>query len=86
MTNLAKLVTYVNEKGNQKAALVIATPETTTEGTSLIGPAAGTVSLIVFSPTGNIYPRANVATKALFDQMKAGGEVPEEAAGPYVLI
>lgn len=57
---LGQAVTYFSAKGQQKAAIVIGTHESITEGTSVPQPDEFNLNLLVFSPNGNVYPKANV--------------------------
>jgi len=60
MAQIATFVTYTDSKGHAKPALVTATPESITEGTSLPGLNEGQAHLIVFSPSGRTYTKFNV--------------------------
>lgn len=72
---LGQSVIYVNSKGNRKAALVTATPQDTSEGTSL-QVAEGTVNVVIFNPLrGNTSARSNVPVgKEAFDAAVAAAE------------
>lgn len=73
-------VTYVSaRKGNRKVAIVTATPESLTEGTSLTLE-EGHINLAVFSPTGSFGPRQSVPTKDIFEANKAKADANHEDA------
>jgi hypothetical protein len=74
--NVGDKVAYVRVKGEKalrKFAIVTATPESLTEGTSLTL-AEGHVAVAIFSPTGNVYGRTDIPTKDIFDAAQAAGE------------
>lgn len=60
---LLQPVVYIGTKGHKKAALVIGTPESIDEGTQVPVPSEGYLHLLVFSPTGNAYPKFNVPSE-----------------------
>ena len=57
---LGQNVTYISAKGQKKAALVIGTHESIEEGTSVPQPEEFALNLLIFSPTGSVYAKANV--------------------------
>ena len=57
---LGQNVTYISAKGQKKAALVIGTPDTIEEGTSVPQPEEFELNLLVISPTGSVYAKAKV--------------------------
>lgn len=58
---LGKSVVYTDSQGLEKAALIVGTPESITEGTEIPVPPLGTVHLKVEPPTGKPYIRHNIA-------------------------
>lgn len=57
---LNTFVVYLSSMGDRKSALVIGTPDSITPGTSVPVPAENERHLLVFSPTGNSYPKHSV--------------------------
>lgn len=57
---LGQAVTYIDSKGHEKAAIVIGTPESVVEGTSLSPLEDGQLNLFVIAPHRGPYNRLNV--------------------------
>lgn len=80
---IGQFVTYTDTKGHSKPALVTATPESLTEGTNLPELSDTQLHLVVFSPSGNIYPRQNVPfVDSVSDNSDFSLEVTDSDAQP----
>lgn len=68
MVKINEFGVYNSTDGKQKSAMVIGTPETVVEGTSIPVLAEGQVHILVFSLKGKVSPRYNVVA----EKTKAG--------------
>lgn len=60
---VGQFVQYKGSKGYPKAALVVGTPDSVTEGKDLPVPQEGHLHLLVFSATGAVYLRHSVPSE-----------------------